>query len=266
MIIDAHTHLNTNQLFWDYKKYLTNFEKIWWKIVVNAWANNEYNEKWIQMAKESIKDFPNLIIKTAIWRHPCDIPHNESDFLPLLDELQKLYKENKDYIVAIWECGIDLHFTDNPPLKTQQSALKKQAELAKKLNLPLMIHSRDGFHETMEVLRDFSDLKIYFHARWYGPDELEECEKMFPNLRIGCTNVIEYPSAKKIRESIKHIKTAKLIAETDAPFLPPQTMRGQQNEPAYITYVYEKLCEILNVNIHNLYKIIEKNTNSLYFS
>ena len=56
MIIDAHTHLNTNQLFWDYKKYLENFEKIWWKIVVNAWANNEYNQKWIQIAKESIKD------------------------------------------------------------------------------------------------------------------------------------------------------------------------------------------------------------------
>jgi TatD DNase family protein len=108
-----------------------------------------------------------------------------------------------------------------------------------------MIHSREAFHETMEILKDFSDLKIYFHARGYGPNELEECEKSFPNLRIGCTNVIEYPSAEKIRESLHNIKTAKILTETDAPFLPPQTMRGQQNEPAYVTYVYEKLCEIL---------------------
>lgn len=264
MIIDAHTHLNTNQLFWDYKKYLTNFEKIWWKIVVNAWANNKYNQKWIQMAKESIKDFPNLIIKTAIWRHSCDIPHNEPDFLPLLNELEKLYEKNKEHIVAIWECGIDLHFPENPTVEIQQSALKKQAELARKLNLPLMIHSRDGFRETMEVLRDFLDLKIYFHARWYGPDELEECENTFPNLRIGCTNVIEYPSAGKIRESIRNIKTAKILTETDAPFLPPQTMRGQQNEPAYVTYVYEKLCEILGIEQKELEKIVEKNTKSLY--
>jgi TatD DNase family protein len=57
--------------------------------------------------------------------------------------------------------------------------------------------------------------------------------------------VIEYPSAEKIRESIRDIRTAKILTETDAPFLPPQTMRGQQNEPAYVTYVYEKLCEIL---------------------
>ncbi len=264
MIIDTHTHLNTNQLFWNYKKYLENFEKIWWKIVVNSWANNEYNEKWIQIAKESIKNFPKLIVKTAVWRHPCDIPHNESDFLSLLDKLEKLYEGNKDYIVAIWECGIDLHFPENPTIKVQQNALKLQAKLARKLNLPLMIHSRDGFHETMEVLKDFSDLKIYFHARGYWKNELEECENIFPNLRIGCTNVIEYPSAEKIRESIRNIKTAKILTETDAPFLPPQTMRGQQNEPAYVTYIYEKLCEILGINHENLKKIVEENTRSLY--
>ena len=264
MIIDAHTHLNTNQLFWDYKKYLENFAKIWWKILVNAWANNDYNQKWIQMAKESITSFSNLTIKTAIWRHPCDIPHNEPDFLPLLNELEKLYEKNKEHIVAIWECGIDLHFQENPTIKAQQNALKLQAELARKLDLPLMIHSRDWFLETMEVLKNFTDLKIYFHAWWYGPKELEECEKIFPNLRIGCTNVIEYPSAEKIRESIHLIKTAKLLTETDAPFLPPQTMRGQQNEPAYITYIYEKLCEILWLEQKELEIIIEKNTKLLY--
>ena len=264
MIIDAHTHLNTNHLFWDYKKYLENFEKIWWKIVVNAWANNEYNQKWIQISQESIIIFPNLTVKTAIWWHPCDIPQNKPDFLPLLDELESLYEEDQEHIVAIGECGIDLHFPENPTVEVQQNALKLQAELARKLDLPLMIHSRDGFHETMEVLKDFSDLKIYFHARGYWKDELEECEKTFPNLRIGCTNVIEYPSAEKIRESIKNIKTAKILTETDAPFLPPQTMRGQQNEPAYATYVYEKLCEILNIQQNELEKIVEENTKSLY--
>jgi TatD DNase family protein len=82
-----------------------------------------------------------------------------------LNELENLYEEKSDHIVAIGECGIDLHFPDNPPLEVQQYALKLQAELARKLNLPLMIHSRDGFSETMDVLEDFSDLKIYFHSR-----------------------------------------------------------------------------------------------------
>lgn len=264
MIIDAHTHLNTNQLFLDYKKYLEDFGKIWWKILVNAWANNEYNKKWIQIAKESITNFPEITVKTAIWRHPCDIPHNESDFFPLLNELERLYAANKDHIVAIGECGIDLHFPENPTVKVQQNALKLQAEFARKLNLPLMIHSRDGFYETMEVLKDFSDLKIYFHARWYWKDELEKCEKTFPNLRIGCTNVIEYPSAEKIREAVKNVRTVKILTETDAPFLPPQTMRGQQNEPAYVTYVYEKLCEIMEIDQEKLEKIVEGNTKKLY--
>ena len=264
MIIDAHTHLNTDQLFSDYKKYLQNFEKIWWKILVNAWANNEYNEKWIQIAKDAKKDFQWLIVKTAIWRHPWDIPHSESDFLPLLNELERTYQENREHIVAIWECWIDLHFPDNPTVEVQQNALKLQAELARKLNLPLMIHSRDGFRETIEILKDFSDLKIYFHAWWYWPDEIEECEKAFPNLRIGCTNVIEYPSAEKIREAIRNIKTAKILTETDAPFLPPQCFRWKQNEPAYVTYVYEKLSEIFQIEKMDLEKMVEGNTKLLY--
>ena len=264
MIIDAHTHLNTNQLFSNYKKYLENFEKIWWKILVNAWANNEYNRKWIEISKESLKKLPNLTIKTAIWWHPCDIPQNEQDFLPLIQKLKEIYQENDDYIVAIWECWIDLHFSENPTVKVQQHALKLQAQLARKLNLPLMIHSRDAFSETIEILKDFPDLKIYFHAWWYWKDELKECEKTFPNLRIGCTNVIEYPSAEKIRESICNIRTAKILTETDAPFLPPQCLRWQQNEPAYVTYVYNKLCELLKINNEELEKIIEENTRSLY--
>lgn len=264
MIIDSHTHLNTDMIFSDYKKYLENFEKIWWKIVVNAWANNEYNQKWIQIAKESISDFPWLTVKTAIWRHPCDIPHDKPDFLPLMNELEKLYEENSDYIAAIWECGIDLHFPDNPPLEVQQHALKLQWELARKLNLPLMIHSRDAFNETMEVLKDFSDLKIYFHSRGYWPNELAEAEKTFPNLRLWFTNVIEYPSASNIRDAISNIKTSKILTETDAPFLPPQTMRGQQNEPAYVTYVYKKLCEILKIDQDELEKIVENNFKNLF--
>ena len=264
MIIDSHTHLNTDMIFSDYKKYLENFEKIWWKIVVNAWANNEYNQKWIQIAKESISDFPWLTVKTAIWRHPCDIPHDKPDFLPLMNELEKLYEKNSDYIAAIWECGIDLHFPDNPPLEVQQHALKLQWELARKLNLPLMIHSRDAFNETMEVLKDFSDLKIYFHSRGYWPNELAEAEKTFPNLRLWFTNVIEYPSASNIRDAISNIKTSKILTETDAPFLPPQTMRGQQNEPAYVTYVYKKLCEILKIDQDELEKIVENNFKNLF--
>lgn len=265
MLIDAHTHLNTDQLFINRKNFLQDFEKSDWIILVNAWANNTYNERWIGIAKFAETGFKNLAIKTAIWRHPCDIPQNESDFLPLLNELETIYNDNKDHIVAIWECGIDLHFPENPSIPVQQHALRLQAELSRKLNLPLMIHSREWFKETMDVLKDFSDLKIYFHARWYGPDELQEAESTFPNFRIWCTNVIEYPSASSIREAIKNIKTAKILTETDAPFLPPQCFRGQQNKPSYVSYVYDKLCEILEIEKTDLENTILQNTKELYW-
>lgn len=266
MLIDSHTHLNTDQLFQNWETYMQNFQKSGWKVLVNAGANNIYNEKWIQIAKESTTLSRELAVKTTIWWHPCDIPHNEKDFDICMTELKDLYISNKDFVIAIWECWIDLHFPENPSIPVQQNALKKQAILARELNLPLMIHSRDWFKETMEVLKDFSDLKIYFHARWYWKQELEEAEKIFPRLRIWCTNVIEYPSATKIREAISNKKTAKILTETDAPFLPPQCFRGQQNEPAYVSYVYKKLCEIFNISHNELENIIYNNTQDLYFS
>lgn len=265
MLIDSHTHLNTDQLFPQWKMFLQNFQNTEWRILINAWANNTYNKRWIEIAKFAETEFKNLTIKTTIWRHPCDIPQNESDFLPFLNELETIYNENKDYIVAIWECGIDLHFPENPPIPVQQNALKLQAELAKKLNLPLMIHSREWFKETIEILKNFSDLKIYFHARWYWCEELQEAESVFPNFRIWCTNVIEYPSASPIRDAIKNIKTAKILTETDAPFLPPQCLRGQQNKPAYVSYVYEKLCKILEIKKSDLENLILQNTKELFW-
>ena len=264
MLVDAHSHLNTDQLFPERKTYVQNFGKSWWKILINSWANNDYNEKWIEIAKKSKTLFPNLTVKATIWQHPHNIPHNESDFLLILDRLKQLYEQNKNHIVAIWECGIDLHFPENANVEIQQNAFRKQAELARELKIPLIIHSRDWFKETIEVLRDFSDLKIYFHARSYWASELKEVETIFPYLRIGCTNVIWYPNAKEIRKAISAIKSAKILTETDAPFLPPQCFRGKQNEPAYVSYVYEKLSEILEINQNKLEKIVENNAKSLF--
>lgn len=265
MLIDAHTHLNTSQLFENWKEYLQNFESRWWVFLVNAWANSSYNAKWLEISKNAKIFNKNLIVKIAIWWHPCDIP-TDKDFKDYITELRDLYLANQDNIVAIGECWIDLHFSDNPSLELQQYALKLHAKLARELNLPLMIHSRDAFHETMEVLKEFSDLKIYFHAWWYWPEQLAEAESVFPNLRIWCTNVIAYPSAQIIRDAIQNIKTAKILTETDAPYLPPQCFRGQQNEPAYVSYVYDKLSELLNIKKSSLESLIKKNTEDFYWS
>ena len=237
MLVDAHTHLNEDRLFENREEYVKQFEKQGGEILINAWANEHYNKRGIEIAKKAETLFPNLIIKSTIGIHPCDI---KVDFEKQIKEVETLYRNNSQYIVAIGECWIDLHFPDSPTLELQKEWFKAQAELARKYQLPLVIHSRDAFEETLEILQNFSDLKIYIHSRAYDTESLKKVENLIPQLRIGINNMITYPSAKKAREAILAKKTSYLLTETDAPYLPPQNKRGETNFPEYVSYVYEK--------------------------
>ena len=278
MLIDAHTHLNGEILFDQREYHLKNFEKIWGKILINSGANTFYNQNAISIAKKAKTLFPNLTTKATIGFSPHDIEDlNRDDFTKLISDLEQQYLHNQDEIIAIGECGIDLHWTPwqggSPDgcrggglseRGSQQTLFKLQAELAKKLNLPLVVHSRDAFEETIEVLKNFTDLKIYFHCRGYWPKEIQKTEKLLPQVRFGFTNIISYPNAKQTRESLLTAKKTNLLLETDAPFLPPQTLRWKINYPEYITHVYEQCAEILEIEQKELKKLIETNFRRLF--
>jgi TatD DNase family protein len=122
-----------------------------------------------------------------------------------------------------------------------------------------MVHSREGFDATMKVLKEFSDLKIYFHCRGYGPEEVEQVNELLPQVWFGFTNILTYPNAGKTRDSLLAMKPEQIVLETDAPFLPPQMFRGQVNTPAYVAYVYEKVAELLEMQQEELGALVEKN-------
>lgn len=265
MLIDAHTHLNSEQLFPEWRIHMQNFQNSGGKILVNSGANSEYNDKALLIANESKTLFPELKVKATLGIHPGDIKDSQvSDFWLLLQRIEKQYLEHKDEVIAIGECGIDLHFPDNASLSTQQEIFRLQAELARKLHLPIVIHSRDGFKETMEILKDFSDLNIYFHSRGYGKEEIRLIEQTFPNLWIGFNNIISYPSAHTTRESFIAIKNSKILMETDAPYLPPQSFRGKTNYPAYVSYVYDYCSNMLEIDTALFNKEISDNFLSLF--
>ena len=261
MLIDAHTHLNESRLFEKREEYVKLFEEQDGKILINSWANPFYNEKGIEIAKESEKKFPHLTVKSTVGFHPCDIPE---DIEQQIQEIENLYLQNKEHVIAIGECGIDLHFPDSPSLSLQQKGFKAQAELARKYQLPLVIHSRDAFDETFEILQEFKDLKIYIHSWAYDKESLKKVENLIPQLRIGINNMITYPSAKIAREAILSLSSAKLLMETDAPYLPPQTKRGEINLPSYVSYVYEKYAERTGISKEELEEKILNNVKELF--
>lgn len=267
MYIDAHTHLNTSKLFTDWVDHISEFEKIWWTMLINAWADEEYNNNWIEIAKKYSENNWKVFVKATIWFHPYEAicGNITSDNLKnKIEELKKLYIENKEYIVAIWECGIDVHYDGNLNMDLQKELFIAQLELAKEFNLPIVIHSREDFDTTIEILKQYKELKIYIHCRGYWSNEIKIVQNMFSKLRIWFDGNISYPKAQNIRDSLAVVDINNILLETDAPYLPPQQFRGKTNYPAYVKYIYEFVEKELDIDKSHLTDLIKNNFDRLY--
>ncbi|NOZ44886.1 MAG: TatD family deoxyribonuclease, partial [bacterium] len=133
-----------------------------------------------------------------------------------------------------------------------------------KYKLPLVIHSRDAFEETMEVLISYTDLEIYFHCWGYDEAEIIKIQESFPKLWIGFCGNISYKNAESLRRSLKQLDLKHLVLETDSPYLSPQVVRGERNQPANIRYIYSFVSKELGIAEDELAKRVNKNFLDLY--
>jgi TatD DNase family protein len=142
--------------------------------------------------------------------------------------------------------------------------LAEHGRLAMGYNLPLVVHSRDAFVETMDVLMDFPDLVVYMHCRGYDPDEVAEFLKRCPRGYIGFCGNITYPKADTLRDSLLVMPIDRLVLETDAPYLTPQPVRGEKNRPALITHTYDYVASLLGMERDALDRQVTENFYRLY--
>lgn len=263
-MIDAHTHLNSPTLYSKRKEHILEFKKNWGTAIVNAWADREYNDNWIKISREYIWD---VYVKCTIWLHPYEVVIgnvNEENIENEINNLKKIYMDNKKSIVAIWEAGIDTHYDGDIKIELQEKLFKMQCELANDLWLPIVIHSRNDFDSTMKILKDYKDLKIYFHCRGYGPKEITILKKEFENIRIGFCGNISYPKAQNIRDSLMVCDVKNILLETDAPYLSPQKVRWETNSPANVKHIYDFVSKELNIDKYILIEKIKQNFYELY--
>lgn len=192
-----------------------------------------------------------------IGLHPTSV---KSDFKDELKTVEQWLEKRKFY--AIGEIGIDLYW-DKSFAKEQEIAFRHQINLAKKNNLPIVIHSRYSFIEIHKIVKDLntSELTGVFHC---FTGSLEEANKIIDlGFMLGIGGVLTFKNSglDKIVEKIdlKHI-----ILETDSPYLTPVPFRGKRNESAYISYIAEKLAEIKNISIKEVAEITTKNAMDLF--
>ena len=247
-LIDSHAHLN-NEAFDEDRKELFDRIKENMDFVVNIGYDLESSEISVEYANEY--DF----IYATVGFHPDEIGGYNEVAEKKLEELAKNKK-----VVAIGEIGLDYHWMTFPKEK-QQEIFRRQLELAKKLNKPVVIHSREAMEDTLNILREYPEVKGIFHCY---PGSVESAKEVIDRFYLGIGGVLTFKNAKKLVEVVENIPLDRLILETDCPYMAPTPFRGKRNEPMYVEYVAKKIAEIKNISYEEVVKATNENTKKAY--
>lgn len=200
--------------------------------------------------------FPeNVFLMTGL--HPTHVKENFNEELSFVEQELKRRK-----YVAVGEIGIDLYW-DKSTLAIQQEAFRRQIQLAKQHELPIVIHCRDAFDEVFEVLETEKDEKLFgiFHC-FTGTYEQAQQALSF-NMKLGIGGVVTFKNGK-LDTFINRIPLKDVVLETDSPYLAPAPYRGKRNESVYITRVLEKLAELYEMDTEAVAEVTTQNSREVF--
>lgn len=236
VIFDTHAHYDSDVFDEDRIEVLKEIQKNGVTFVLNCASDYASIEKTNKLTKEY--DF----IYGALGIHPSDA----NDFNDKVkSEIIKYVKSNKK-ILAIGEIGLDYYWEENPLREVQQDVFRSQMNLAKKLNLPVVIHDRDAHADTLEIMKEFPTVKGIVHCFSGSVEFSRECVKL--GYYIGVTGVVTFKNAKKIVDVVKDVPLDRLLVETDAPYMAPVPNRGKRNKSDYISQIIEQIAQIKQIS------------------
>jgi TatD DNase family protein len=155
------------------------------------------------------------------------------------DETAPLLSHPK--VVAVGEIGLDYHY-DFAPRDVQWAVFERQLHLARTAGLPVVIHTREAWADTVAILKEHGPGRGIFHCFSGGPAEAEEALAL--GFHLSFSGILTFPKADDIREAARVAPADRLLVETDAPYLAPIPFRGKRNEPAYVVHTARRLAEL----------------------
>ncbi len=203
-------------------------------LIINVGTRSIENGNCVLLAQT----FDSVFATVGI--HPNDSDTWQEDFT-LLKKWVQQKEQNK--IVGIGECGIDMHYPDYN-LSRQQDAFRAQIELALEHDLALVVHSRDAYDETLRMLEEYKNNLSHAVMHCFSYDQAFATTVTDWNFMLGIGGPITYPKNNELRNVVINTNLKNIVLETDAPFLPPQSMRGKQNHPQYIRDIAEYIAQL----------------------
>ena len=252
-LIDTHCHLNDETLYKDIDEVISRALKVGVeKMVVIGW-----DEASSKLAIEIAERYP--FIYAVIGFHPENIfDINDETLYKTLE----LYKHPK--VVGIGEIGLDYHWTKEPDKRQlQKQYFIKQIDFANKVGLPISIHSREAFNDTLEILKT--------HKPQYGgvmhcySGSVENVQDIINlNLHIGLDGPVTFTNAKTPKEVAEEVPLEWLVLETDCPYLSPHPLRGTVNEPANLSLIADAIADIRKMSKKHLLEVVYENSCKLF--
>ena len=252
IITDTHTHLYSEAFDQDRKEAIQEaIDQDVKRFFIPA-IDSETTESMYELEKA----FPeNIFLMMGL--HPTHVKENYEE------ELKHVEAElDKRKFYAVGEIGIDLHW-DESTLEIQKDAFRRQIQMAKERDLPIVIHCRKAFDEIFEILESEKDDKLFgiFHC---FTGNLEQARQALSyNMKLGIGGVVTFKNGG-IDKFLKQIPLEEIVLETDSPYLAPKPFRGKRNNPVYILKVAEKLAELYDMPINKIAEITTKNSKEVF--
>lgn len=252
MIFDTHAHYDDDAYKEDLDDVIQKNKDAGIEKIVNVAASL----RSCVTTTELTKKYPHIY--GAIGIHPSDTGELVDEDIKLLEQ----YCDNEK-IVAVGEIGLD-YYWDEPEREIQKKWFDMQLDLARKVKLPVIIHSRDAAADTLDIMKakKSEDIGGVIHCFSYGTEMAREYLNMGFYLGIG--GVVTFKNGRKLKEVVEYAPIESLVTETDSPYLAPVPYRGKRNTSANIPLVIEEIASIKSMNPVDVEDILWNNALRLY--
>ena len=245
-VFDTHAHYDSGAFNADRLEVLASMPEQDVALILNPGCELESSRTAVALSEQ----FP--FVYAAVGVHPSDCGDWEDSWL---EELRTLAAHEK--VKAIGEIGLDYYWKENPPREFQQQVFRKQMELARELNLPVIIHDREAHQDCLSIVREYPDVRGVYHC-YSG--SLEDARVLLDRgWMLSFTGSLTFHNARRAPEVAAWMPLERLMLETDAPYMAPEPHRGQRCDSAMIARCAEKVAQLRGISPEEVLRITLEN-------
>jgi TatD DNase family protein len=253
LLIDTHCHFNHEKFADDIPQAIQRAQEAGVGQMIVVGFDMDGSEAAVRMSEE----YPGVLY-AVIGVHP----HDSKDWNEASEARLRVLSDHP-HVVAIGEIGLDYHY-DFSPRDAQERAFRAQMKLARDVGLPVVIHCREAYEDTLQILSEegADETGGVMHC-WAGT--VHEADKTIAlGLALGFGGTLTFKNADEVRDAAQRVPLESLLVETDAPFLAPMPHRGKRNEPAYTRLVAEKLASLRGLTLPELARLTTGNAHRVF--